>query len=92
MTINPINGWRQNLRAQKNSQSSCAETFSKVLDNLKNGRPANFDKETMRSQKTQTLTQILSDGSTLVTVFDETGKIISQRKTAATIQQDFHFS
>ena len=88
MKINSINGWSQNYIAQKNSQGSYAETFSKVLDNLKNGRPANYDQEAMSSQKTQTMTQILSDGSTLITVFDENGKIISQSKTAAVIQQE----
>ncbi len=88
MKINSINGWSQNYLAQKNSQGSYAETFSKVLDNLKNGKPANYDEENMRGQKTQTMTQILSDGSAIVTVFDENGKIISQSKTAATIQQE----
>ncbi len=83
MKINPVNGWNKNFAAYENSQGDYSKTFSKVLDNLKNGRAADYDAETMASQKTQTLTQILSDGSTLITVYDEGGRVISQHKTAA---------
>lgn len=85
MKINPVNGWSQNFSAYENSQADYSKTFAKVLDNVKNGRPANYNEETMVSQKTQTVTQILSDGSTLVTVYDEGGNVISQHKTAAAI-------
>ena len=83
MEINSVNGWSKNFSAYENSQADYSKTFSKVLDNVKHGKPADYDEETIKNQKTQTMTQILSDGSTLVTVFDENGKIISQRKTAA---------
>ena len=82
MKINPVNGWSENFSTYENSQSDYSKTFAKVLDNVKNGRPANYDEETMASQKTQTVTQILSDGSTLITVYDEGGRVISQHKTA----------
>ena len=83
MKINPVNGWSQNFAAYENSQADYSKRFSKVLDNVKNGRPANYDEETLKTQKTQTVTQILSDGSTLITVYDESGRVISQNKTAA---------
>lgn len=83
MKINPVNGWGNNFVAAENSQGDYSKTFSKVLDNVKHGRPADYDEETMRSQKTQTITQILSDGSTVITVYDESGRVISQSKTAA---------
>ncbi|MBQ7703852.1 MAG: hypothetical protein IJT73_00245 [Selenomonadaceae bacterium] len=83
MKINPVNGWSQNFAAYENSQGNYSKTFSKVLDNVKHGRPADYDEETMQTQKTQTVTQILSDGSTLITVYDEGGRVLSQTKTSA---------
>ena len=83
MKINPVNGWSKNFYAYENSQADYSKTFSKVLDNVKQGRPADYDAENMQTQKTQTVTQILSDGSTLITVYDEGGRVISQHKTAA---------
>ena len=83
MKINLVTGWSQNFTAYENSQADYSKTFSKILDNLKHGRSADYDAETMASQKTQTVTQILSDGSTLITVYDEGGRVISQHKTAA---------
>ena len=83
MQINPVNGWSKNFIAYENSQADYSKAFSKVLDNVKHGRAADYDAETMQNQKVQTMTQILSDGSTLVTVYDERGKVISQHKTAA---------
>ena len=65
--------------------------FSKALENLKNGKPADYDEEEMKGQKTQTMTQIMSDGSVLVTVYDEQGHIISQNKTrSANPDQNAH--
>ena len=83
MKINPINDRSKNFSAYENSQADYSKTFSKVLDNVKHGRPANYDAENIQAQKVQTMTQVLSDGSTLVTVYDERGKVISQHKTAA---------
>ena len=84
MKINPVNGWSKNFIAYENSQADYSKTFSKVLDNVKHGRPANYDEETMNTQNTTTMTQILADGSTLITVYDEGGRVISQHKTAST--------
>lgn len=83
MQVNAIKFWSDNSTSDKKSSNEVGAEFSRVLDNLKHGRPADYDEEKMRGQKTQTMTQILSDGSTLVKVFDENGKIISQSKTKA---------
>ena len=80
MKVNAVNEWSGNFFAKKSSNEVNAE-FSRVLENLKHGKPADYDEEKMRGQKTQTMPQILSDGSTLVTVYDDAGKIISQSKT-----------
>lgn len=80
MNISPI-GNLNSVPAAQIKPHSYAEEFSKVLDNLKKGKPVDYDEEAMRGQKTQTMTQILSDGSTLVTVFDESGRVLSQSKT-----------
>lgn len=83
MKINPVNGWSKNFSAYENSPADYSKTFAKVLDNVKHGRPADYDEETMRNQNTQIMRQILSDGSTLITVYDEEGRVISQSKTPA---------
>lgn len=62
MKINPVNGWSKNFTPYENSKDNYSKTFSKVLNNVKQGKPANYDEENMQSQKTQTVTQILSDG------------------------------
>lgn len=80
MNVKPVDNSTSSFAAQFQPKST-AEEFSKILDNLKSGKPANYD--AIKGQKTQTLTQILSDGSTLVTVYDESGRVISQNKTAA---------
>ena len=83
MQVNAVKNWSNNSITTKKSSNEVGAEFSRVLDNLKHGRPADYDEEKMRGQKTQTMTQILSDGSTLVTVYDENGKMISQSKTKA---------
>ena len=83
MQVNAVTNWSNNSISAKKISNEINAEFSRVLDNLKHGRPADYDEEKMRGQNTQTMTQILSDGSTLVTVFDENGKIISQSKTKA---------
>lgn len=85
MNVSPISKWSNSFVAQANSQADYSKSFSKALDNFKHGRPVDYDEDKMKGQKTQTMTQVLSDGSTLMTVFDEKGRVISQRKTAAVI-------
>lgn len=84
MNVNRINAINDNLiTVQKKSQIDYKSQFSKALDNLKNGKPADYDEEALKGQKTTTMTQILSDGSTLVTIYDEKGRVLSQNKTKA---------
>ena len=82
MNVKPVGNSTSSFVAQVQHKSP-AEEFSKILDNLKSGKPANYDADAIKGLKTQTLTQILADGSTLVTVYDESGRVISQNKTAA---------
>lgn len=81
MKINPVMNSVNNFVAREEPPSDSRKTFSQMLSNLKSGKPADFDAD--KTQKTQTMIQILSDGSTLVTVYDADGKVISQTKTRA---------
>lgn len=83
MTVNAISQSNGARPTQKPTRFGAKDQFSKVLDNLKKNRPADYDESAMRDQNAQTMIQILSDGSTLVTVYDEQGKVISQQKTRA---------
>ena len=67
---------------QKKSQIDYKSSFSKALENMKNGKPADYDEEAMKDQNIKIMTQIMSDGSTLVTIYDENGHIISQNRTS----------
>ena len=68
---------------QKKSQIDYKSSFSKALENMKNGKPADYDEEATKDQNIKIMTQIMSDGSTLVTIYDENGHIISQNRTSA---------
>ena len=57
--------------------------FSRILQNMREYKPANYDDTIKVDDKTTVTTQVLSDGSTLTTVRKE-GQIISQSKTPAT--------
>lgn len=82
MKINPVNGWSKNFSSYENSPADYSQTFAKVLDNVKHGKPATADDST-QNQDTMVMRQVLSDGSTLITVYDEDGHVISQSKTPA---------
>lgn len=76
--------WQQEQMSKKSSQSiSTGDEFSKLLQNMREYKPANFDDNIQVDDKTTVTTQVLSDGSTLTTVRKD-GKIISQSKTPAT--------
>lgn len=74
-------------QAQDKKKSSkgvpVSDEFSKILQNMREYKPANYDDSIKVDDKTTVTTQVLSDGSTLTTVRKE-GKIISQSKTPAT--------
>lgn len=86
MQINAISSGENFFQSQTKSTSDVKSSFAKTLENLRQNKPANQDEST-QNQNTQTMIQILSDGSTLVTVYDENGHIISQNKTRA-VQSD----
>lgn len=76
--------WQQEQMTKKSNQSiSTGDEFSKILQNMREYKPANFDDTIQVDDKTTVTTQVLSDGSTLTTVRKD-GKIISQSKTPAT--------
>ena len=91
MTVNAINNLSNNLNLnpQKSDTENASAVFSKMLDNLKHGRAADYDEAVDGAEGTTTMTQIMSDGSVLVTVTDAQGKIVSQTKTRS-INPDPH--
>lgn len=76
--------WQQAQDKKKsNTGMSVSDDFSRILQNMREYKPANYDDTIKVDDKTTVTTQVLSDGSTLTTVRKE-GKIISQSKTPAT--------
>ena len=76
--------WQQ-AQAKKKSDKGMpvSDDFSRILQNMREYKPANYDDTIKVDDKTTVTTQVLSDGSTLTTVRKE-GQIISQSKTPAT--------
>ncbi|ORU00092.1 hypothetical protein D081_1186 [Anaerovibrio sp. JC8] len=70
-------------KKKSNKGVPVSDEFSKILQNMREYKPANYDDAIQVDDKTTVTTQVLSDGSTLTTVRKE-GKIISQSKTPAT--------
>lgn len=83
MEINAINNLSNNLIGNKRQTAAndASAVFSQMLDNLKHGRAADYDEAIANAEGTTTVTQIMSDGSVLVTITDAEGKIVSQSKT-----------
>lgn len=76
--------WQQAQGKNKsNKEMPVGDDFSKILQNMREYKPANYDDSIKVDDKTTVTTQVLSDGSTLTTVRKD-GKIISQSKTPAT--------
>ena len=73
----------------KSQASSSADEFSSILENLKSkaqcsGGTGDSDSD---SEETVTVTQVMSDGSVLVTVY-EGDKIVSQTKSKAATAEE----
>lgn len=85
MNVNSINSIVNGFTndSVKSAAESTADTFSRMLNNLKNGLPADYDADQLSAEGTTITTQIMSDGSVMVTVTDADGNIISQNKTRA---------
>ncbi len=76
--------WQQAQDKKKsNKDIPVSDDFSRILQNMREYKPANYDDTIKVDDKTTVTTQVLSDGSTITTVRKE-GKIISQSKTPAT--------
>ena len=76
--------WQQSQdKKDSNKGAPVSDEFSKILKNMSEYKPANYDDTLKVDDKTTVTTQVLSDGSTLTTIRKE-GKIISQSKTPAT--------
>lgn len=73
--------------AQSGSSSSAAAKFSTMLSNMQQGAPATGYGDTDANSDDQivTTTQVMTDGSVMVTVTDMTlGKVLSQTKSRPT--------
>ena len=76
--------WQQAQDKKKSDNGMpVSDDFSRILQNMREYKPANYDDTIKVDDKTTVTTQVLSDGSTLTTVRKE-GQIISQSKTPAT--------
>lgn len=76
-------GSRRERKAYKAEQSGAREDFSAMLEKMKKGQsPGSDSDDGSDPEKTVTVTRIMSDGSTLITVMRE-GKIVSQSRTHA---------
>ena len=73
--------------AKKAASRNISSEFSKMLDNMRKGKPADYDEEAASGKNTTTITRVLSDGSVLVTVMQD-DQIISQSKTRAANPQE----
>lgn len=77
-----IGSWRER-KADSAEQSGAREDFSAMLEKMKKGQSPGADSDDGSDpEKTVTVTRIMSDGSTLITVMRE-GKIVSQSRTHA---------
>lgn len=76
-------------KASTSGTASFQEEFSSMLAKMKEGgSPSSGADDSSDSEKTMTVTQVMSDGSVLVTVYKD-DKIVSQTKSrAATAEED----
>jgi len=68
------------------TSSTAASDFSKMVNNLSKGKPANASDDADSSDGTVTITKVLSDGSVLITVM-KGSEIISETKTRSASPQ-----
>ena len=82
-----IGSWT-GAKARNTEHEETCSNFSVLLDKMKKGQSPSLNSDDGGDpEKTVTVTRILSDGSTLITVMRE-GKIVSQTKTHAVRQED----
>lgn len=76
--------WAVNAITPTKSATDAGDDFEKILEQMKTGKPAGGGDKS--DAQTRTVTEVLSDGSVLITVWEGT-KIVSQTKTHATEEQ-----
>ena len=82
-----ISSWT-GAKARNAEYEETSSNFSVLLDKMKKGQSPSLNSDDGGDpEKTVTVTRILSDGSTLITVMRE-DKIVSQTKTHAVRQED----
>lgn len=82
-----IGSWTGAKINNSEHEETCSN-FSTLLERMKRGQSPSLNaNDGGDPEKTVTVTRILSDGSTLITVMRE-GKIVSQSKTHAVRQED----
>ena len=82
-----IGSWT-GAKARNTEHEETCSNFSVLLDKMKKGQSPSLNSDDGGDpEKTVTVTRILSDGSTLITVMRE-DKIVSQTKTHAVRQED----
>ena len=69
-------------KTKESKAKETTESFSKILQNLKEYRPADYDKETEQNGETTTITRVMSDGSVIITVM-KGEQIVSQSRTCS---------
>ncbi len=82
LKVDGLNGsatWQPHRMTKK---ENAREEFSKILNNLKESRPADYDEQSSKGEDVTTITRVMSDGSVLITVM-RGNEIVSQSKTRA---------
>lgn len=69
-------------KTKESKAKETTESFSKILQNLKEYRPADYDKEAEQNGETTTITRVMADGSVIITVM-KGEKIVSQSRTCS---------
>ena len=69
-------------KTKESKAKDTTESFSKILQNLKEYRPADYDKETEQNGETTTITRVMADGSVIITVM-KGEQIVSQSRTCS---------
>ena len=79
--------WAVNPLTQAKNDTSTDDEFSNLLEQIKTGAPAGGSGGSSDDTKTRTVTEVLSDGSVLITVW-EGNKSVSQTKSDASNAQE----
>ena len=79
--------WAVNPLTATKKEAGTEDEFSALLEQMKTGAPAGTGSRDSSDTQTRTVTEVLSDGSVLITVWEGT-KIVSQTRTHAEHPQE----